>query len=124
MVMATNLRLVKRDVRSTPSDTNSCSILLRDTFYDALARDAFFAGYTKRKSKMIQGQPTLLPFLGVYILDEVMLPDGDPNAGNYKFSHTLRIGFSVVHANNDPVQGEMNVDAAFWRIMYLLWADP
>ena len=45
----------------------------------------FFANYTKRKNKMLQVQPDLLPYLGVYLLDETMTPDGDANAGNIRF---------------------------------------
>ena len=37
-----------------------------------------------------------------------MLPDGDVNAGAIRFSHTLRIGFSVMIANNDQVVAELD----------------
>ena len=68
-------------------------------------------------------QHQLLPYLGVYIIDETMLPDGDANAGHIRFSHTLRIGFSVMIANNDQVAAEQQIDAACWRIMNRLWPD-
>jgi hypothetical protein len=68
-------------------------------------------------------QPQLLPYLGVYIIEEVMQPDGDPNAGCVTFSHTLVVGFSVMVANNDQVVAEQAIDAAYWRIMNRLWPD-
>src|ERR1700748_1140460 len=105
------------------TDTQSFSLVIRDVFYDALAGDAFFASYTCRKNKMLSVQHRLLPYLGVYIIDETMLPDGDANAGHVRFSHTLRIGFSVVIANNDQVAGELRIDATWWRIMNRLWPD-
>ena len=53
--------------------------LIRQAFYDVIAADAFFAGYTIRKNRMLRIQHELLPYLGVYIIDENMLPDGDAN---------------------------------------------
>jgi hypothetical protein len=105
------------------TDTQSFSLVIRDVFYDALSSDPFFASYTCRKNKMISVQPQLLPYLGVYIIDENMVPDGDANAGHIRFSHTLRIGFSVMIANNDQVIAEQGVDAAWWKIMNRLWPD-
>src|SRR5580700_10961695 len=106
------------------TDTQSFSLVIRDVFYDALVADAFFANYACRKTRMLRVQYELLPYLGVYIIDETMLPDGDANAGCVRFSHTLRVGFSVMVANNDQVVAEQMVDAAFWRIMNVLWPDP
>jgi hypothetical protein len=98
---------------------------LRDTFFNAVARMPFFATYTKRKNKMEQVQPDLLPYLGVYLIpEETMTPDGDANAGNVRFIHTFRIGFSVMILNNDRDVAEHTIDAAFWAIMTGLWTDP
>ena len=105
------------------TDTQSFALVIRDVFYDALAADDFFANYTARKNRMLRVQPDLLPYLGVYIIDETMLPDGDANAGMIRFSHTLRLGFSVMIANNDQVVAEQQIDAAWWRIMNRLWPD-
>ncbi len=105
------------------TDTQSYSLVIRDVFHDALARDPFFANYTKRKNKMLVVTQPVLPFLGVYIMDETMLPDGDLSAGFYDFIHTLRIGFSVMIAHNDQDAAESQIDAAFWRIMHVLWTD-
>lgn len=105
------------------TDTQSFSLVIRDVFFDALAGDPFFENYSKRKNKMLSVQHQLLPYLGVYIIDETMLADGDANAGMIRFSHTLRIGFSVVVSNNDQVVAEQQIDAAWWRIMNRLWPD-
>jgi hypothetical protein len=113
------------DTPAAVTDTQSYSLVIRDVFFDALAeREPFFAGYTKRRARMVPVQPNLLPFLGIYIVDEIMIPDGDPNAGAIKFIHDLRIGFSVVINNADQREAELTIDAAFWRIMNRLWRDP
>ncbi|SIO49825.1 hypothetical protein SAMN05443247_06557 [Bradyrhizobium erythrophlei] len=105
------------------TDTQSYSLVIRDGLFDAVSTDPFFASYTCRKSKMLAVQTQLLPYLGVYIIDETMLPDGDGNSGHIRFSHTLRIGFSAMIANNDQVVAELMADAAYWRIMNRLWPD-
>lgn len=107
------------------TDTQSHALVIRNVFYDAVKRLPFFAAaaWTSRKTKLLAIQPHLLPFLGVYIVDETMMPDGDGNAGHIRFSHTLRVGFSVIVQNNDQVALELTLDAAFWAIMNGLWRD-
>lgn len=105
------------------TDIQSYSLVIRDVFYDAVAGDPFFANYTKRKTPMLRVQAELLPYLGVYFADENMEPDGDFNAGAVRFTHTLQIGFSVMIANNNQVENERMLDAAYWRIMNRLWPD-
>lgn len=107
------------------TDTQSFSLVIRDVFFDTLTlREPYFANHFARKTKMAQVQPSQLPYLGVYIVDEVMQPDGDANAGEVRFTHTLRVGFSVIVANNDQNAAEREIDAAFWRIMNRIWTDP
>jgi hypothetical protein len=103
--------------------TQSYGWVLRNVFYDALKSDPFFAGYHCRKAPINVVHIEHLPFLGVYIVDENMVPDGDADAGEPRFIHTLRIGFSVLIANNDPDTADATVDAAWWRIMNRLWTD-
>jgi len=103
-------------------DTNSFSLVVRDVFFDYLDRDPFFANYVKRKTKMRQVQPNLIPYLGVYFMGEGMTPDGDANAGSVSFNHTFRIGFSVIHVDNGDEDVEATLDRAFWRIMHM-WKD-
>ena len=107
----------------TVTATQSYTWVIRNVFFDALQADPFFAGYTCRKNKMLVARPEYLPYLGVYIIDETMTPDGDGNAGPVKFIHNARIGFSVMNANNDHDALEVNLDAAFWAICNRLWPD-
>jgi IPT/TIG domain len=103
--------------------TQSYGWVIRNVFFDALKADSFFVGYHCRKTPMEVVQFEHLPYLGVYIVDETMLPDGDANAHAPSFIHTLKIGFSVIIANNDMDVAEAMIDAAFWRIMNRLWTD-
>lgn len=106
------------------TETQSCAYDIRDTFFDAVSTDAFFAGYTTRRNRMLSVQPDSLPYLGVYLVDEVMTPDGDANAGCIRFSHTARVGFSVIVQNNDQDLAAKTVDEAFLRIMNVLYTSP
>lgn len=105
------------------TDTQSYSEVLRDVFFARAVTLPFFGGFKARRSKMLMVQPEHIPYLGVYIIDEIMVPDGDANAGCIRFSHTLRIGFSVIIENNNPVEAELKLDEAFWALMNGLWRD-
>jgi len=106
------------------TDTQSYTHLIRNVFFDAVSSDPFFASYTIRKNKMLAIQHELLPYLGVYVIDEPMTPDGDSNAGNIRFIHTPRIGFSAMIANNDQDACETQLDAIFRHLELRLWGDP
>jgi hypothetical protein len=106
------------------SQVQSWSWIIRNMFFDKLVATAFFSGFTARKCKMLPVQIELLPYLGIYILSEDMTPDGDLNAGEIRFIHHLKLGFSVVVKNPDPVATETTLDQAFWTIMNTLWRDP
>jgi hypothetical protein len=103
--------------------TQSYSAVIRDALFAKLVTLPFFKGFKARRCKMLKIEPEHLPYLGVYIVDEVMQPDGDANAGHIRFSHTLRLGFSVMIRNNDPLDAELTLDSAFWAIMNGLWRD-
>ena len=96
---------------------------IRDAFYDVVTADAYFSSYTMRKSKWLPVQTDLVPYIGVYFINELRTPDGDANAGCIRFSHTINIGFSVVQSNNDKLLLEQNIDRAQQRIDTLLWTD-
>ena len=108
----------------TITEVQSYSFVIRDMFFDKLAAAPFFTMFTKRKSKALQIVTANLPYLGVYFVTEDMSPDGDLNAGGIRFTHMLRVGFSVIVVNNDPVASEAKLDEAFWTIMNTLWRDP
>jgi hypothetical protein len=106
----------------TITEIQSYSWVIRDMFFDKLLTTQFFKGFTPRKSNAV---PVVnVPYLGIYIVSEEMMPDGDLNAGEIRFIHYLKLGFSVVIANNDPVACEAKLDQAFWAIMNTLWRDP
>jgi hypothetical protein len=109
--------------RVTIVEKQSFAVDIRDAMFNVVTANAYFAGYTFRKTKMRPVQADLLPFLGVYIVDEIMVPDGDANAGCIRFNHTSRIGFSVIQANNDSDALEHGIDAAYLQIMSSLWTD-
>lgn len=96
---------------------------IRDAFFNVVSQDAFFTGYRAKKTRMLPVQVGLLPYLGIYLVDETMVPDGDANAGCIRFSHTARIGFSVVVANIDQDVAERTSDQAYLRIGTLLFTD-
>jgi hypothetical protein len=106
-----------------PISTASYSLQIRDTFFNALSTTPFFQHYTCRRTKMLRIQHELLPYLGVYLIDDPMVPDGDGNAGEIRFLHNLRIGFSVMVANNDQDALEAQLDAAYNAITGRLWPD-
>lgn len=108
------------------SAKNSYSILIRDGMLDRVKKHPFFKNDFKRfaRSKQLQVQPEQLPYVGVYIVDEQMTPDGDANAGVIKFVHALRIGFSVMVKNNDENNAENKLDEAFWSILTAIFTDP
>lgn len=105
------------------TDTQSYSLVIRDSIFAVLATLPFFASYKKRRCKMLKVQAQDIPYLGVYIVDEDMRPDGDANAGDIRFAHTLRLGFSAIIESNDPVQAEITLDQAFWAIMNGIWRN-
>jgi hypothetical protein len=105
------------------TEQQSCAYDIRDAFYNLLIADPFFAGFTWRKSKMLPAQQNLIPYLGVFLVDEAMTPDGDANAGCIRFIHSARIGFSVIVANSTPDAAEKKADQAFLKIMALAYCD-
>jgi hypothetical protein len=105
------------------TELQSATFDIRDAIYNCLTADSVFGAYTLRKDKMYPVPPALIPYLGVYIIDDIMVPDGDANAGMVRFNHTGRIGISMVLANPDRVVLEQTIDQSFWKIMRLLWCD-
>ena len=122
--MTRHLRAPRVQPPPTITEVQSYSFVIRDMFFDRLARAPFFNTFTKRKSRALTIMTNTLPYLGVYFMNEEMGPDGDLNAGEIRFTHMLKIGFSVIVINNDPVACEAKLDEAYWTIMNTLWRDP
>lgn len=104
-------------------ETQSFGLDIRDAMYDIVSVDPYFANYNFRKTRMLPVQVGLLPYLGVYFIDEMDVPDGDSNAGCIRFNETVRVGFSIVQANNDQVALQRGLDAAYLKIKSLLWTN-
>jgi hypothetical protein len=110
-------------VPPTITEMHSWGWILRNAFFDKLKAHPFFGGFTARKSRALPVMTNSIPYLGVYLVNENGDPDGDLNAGEIRFIHHLKIGFSVIIVNNDPVACEDRLDQAYWTIMNTLWRD-
>ena len=108
----------------TISEVQSWSFIIRDLLIERLMQAPFFGLWTPRKSKALPIMTNQIPTLGVYFVNEDMSPDGDLNVGEIRFSHQLKLGFSAIIVNNDPVACEAKLDQAYWAIMNTLWRDP
>ncbi len=101
----------------------SYPILVRDGILDRIKLMPFFATFNFGTNTAIQIQTPSLPFCGVYLLQEQMSPDGDPNVGEVRFRTIARIGIGVIILNNDTTAAEYQLDAASQAIMTGLFAD-
>jgi len=106
-------------------DLHSCSFIIRNGILDRLKQVPTFQSvrrWATTSAMRIQSQlqADQIPFVGVYLVDETMGPDGDANHAEPRFLHTVRLGFSVVIASPDDAVAETNLDACHWTIMNLL----
>jgi hypothetical protein len=83
----------------------------------------FFSSFNFSSYKGLIIQPSSIPFCGIYLLQEMLAPDGDANTGEIRFRTAARIGFSVIIQNNDPVAAEYKLDAALQAITVGLFSD-
>jgi hypothetical protein len=105
-------------------EINSYSLFIRDAMLQRIRLMPFFVDFAKfGRSRRLSIQPDGIPYVGVYLCDETMVPDGDYNAGDIRFTHALRIGFSVIVYNNDEDNTEDQLDGAFWALMNGLLCD-
>jgi hypothetical protein len=63
-----------------------------------------------------------IPFVGVYFLDENLIPEGDLNHTEPKFISHLKLGFSYIIQNDDPDTAASILRAAYWSFMKLFHA--
>jgi len=103
--------------------SQSYGLVICDTLYAKTVTLPFFAGFKSRRTKQMPLIPEVLPYLGVYFIRETLTADGDANAGEVRFDNEMTIGFSVVIQNNDPIESQKKLDAAYWEIMNGLWRD-
>ena len=120
----------KRDLRLHPkipkvrSTFRSYPMLVRDGMFDRVKLMPFFSSFNFSTKKDLKIQLEMIPFCGVYFLQEFMSPDGDANTGEVRFRTTARYGFSVIIQNNDSDQSESTLDKAAQVISGGLLTDP
>lgn len=102
-------------------DLHSYSYIIRDGLLQRIKIVPTFHSIKKfSTTKSMRIQPEHLPHFGLYIMEEQLRPDGDPNAGEPRFVHELKLGFSVMVQNSDDRLAEDSLDAAHWTLMNLL----
>ena len=102
----------------------SYPMLLRDGLLTRIKAMPWFSAFHFSTNAAMQIQPQLLPFCGVYLMQELMVADGDANAGEPRFRTSARIGFSVIVVNNDPDAAEYQLDTAVQALLRGLLSDP
>jgi len=99
----------------------SFSFYIRDGFLARLQNVPMFGSVKKwARTKFFIRQHDVFPFVGVYLINDTMAADGDPNHGAPHYLDALKLGFSVVIADNNPDVLDRNLDQAYWAIMNLL----
>jgi len=102
-------------------DLHSYSYIIRDGWLQRIKAVPTFATIKRfGTTKMNRIQNADIPFLGCYLMDEQLRPDGDPNAGPPKFVCEVRVGFSVIIENSNDAVAEDNLDACYWTLCNLL----
>src|SRR5512139_2340423 len=100
-------------------------LMLRDKLMTKIQAMSFFTGhnYHFHTNRSVQIQPENVPFCGVYLIEPLSLPDGDPNVGEVRFRMSARYGISVIVQNNNAVAAEAKLGEA-WQAIETLYADP
>jgi len=108
-----------------PEDTNSYSWLLLNAIFNRLSTSSLFAGFTvKRITRALPIEASYqLPAIGVYIGTETAVADGEFNASNIRFNHSVPIGIQIIVKNNDPVAMQQTLDQAKWFVINQLFRD-
>lgn len=104
--------------------TQTFVLQARDAIVNRIRYLPFFNEFRFSTNKSLPIQVENLPFCGVYLIEEIMSPEGDPNAGEPHFHVTARMGISVVVQNNDGEAGERKIDEAHETITEGLFTDP
>jgi hypothetical protein len=102
----------------------SLTLQVRDAILKRIRYMPFFNEFKFSSNKSLPIQPENLPFCGVYLIEEVMSPEGDANAGEPHFHVAARIAISVVIVNNDADVAERKIDAAQEVLTNGLFSDP
>jgi hypothetical protein len=102
---------------------SSYAVLVRDALSSRVRAMGAFANFKFSSNTRLQIQPENIPFLGVYLIEEIGLPIEQGNVGQVVFRTSARYGFSVIVQNNDAVAAETALDTAQLAIS-TLFQDP
>lgn len=107
------------------SDTQSYSWILLNAIFDRLSSSSFFSGFLcKRISSALQIESDIhIPFLGIFLGEEILEPDGDLNAGDVRFINKVTIGIQIIIKNNNPSAMLAKLDQASWFVLNQLLRD-
>lgn len=96
----------------------------------AKAFDLAVAGFgtrfkTYRKTPMMQVQPTDLPLLGIYIMREKRVPNGNADHAEPRFIHEVTLGFSgAIHAETDDQNSIYELEEWMSELDHILLCNP
>jgi hypothetical protein len=100
------------------STANSYAMDIRNELLSRIKTFPVFADVARfGRSPMLTVQSEDIPYLGVYLVEEQLTPDGDANAGEPRFQSRAKIGFQYVVQNNDPDLAEDKLDLGYWELM-------
>lgn len=107
------------------SDISSPSFIIVDGWLDRLKQVPTFQSvkrWAKTPAYRVQAkvEDNQVPFIGLYLIEETLGPDGDPNHAEPRFLHTVKMGFSIWIASVNDDVAKQNLDSAYWAIMNLL----
>jgi hypothetical protein len=119
-----NVRVRGKSPRATRT-SQSISFLIRDAILVRAKAMPFFSGFNKfATNRGLQVQSQDLPFFGVYFISDIGTADGDAQDGEPRFRTVARYGFSIIIANNDPDQAELQLDKGYVELTTDLFTDP
>lgn len=104
--------------------SSSYAMIVRDAMLQRVRAMPFFNGFNFGTNKAEQIQPENIPFVGVYFINEDMMPEGDINAGEPRFHLSVLYGFSIIVQNNDAAAAENKLDDAWVILTNGLFTDP
>jgi hypothetical protein len=99
-------------------ETNSYTFLIRDEMIARIKGLGFFKNVARwGRTKMKAVQEPHLPYFGCYFIQEDLRGDGDINAGEPRFYHEAKYGFSYMIKHIDDEIAENQLDSAYWALM-------
>jgi hypothetical protein len=108
-----------------PSDINSYSWLFLNAVYNRLSTSTLFKDFVVKRitDALPINAAYQIPYIGIYLGSETAVPDGEFNATNIRFMHSVPIGIQIVVKNNDPVVMQQTLDQAKWFVLNQLFRD-